>query len=116
MNLHTINTPENHDVSVGVIRSTCRRGVKWTEVKIGDQIELTLGPSDTERNPFGTGEVIGYDVLRFRDLNEKRHVFTNHSLNSNTSQEALFAAMQRAYGPEFSYEDVVTVLFYRRIA
>lgn len=114
--LHTISTPELFAPPIGMISSTCRMGRKWQDVEIGEEIDLTLGPSDAERNPFGRAVVVRLEYLRFGDLRFERHIATNHSRRSRESREALFAAMRRAYAESFNMDTPVTVLFYRRLA
>jgi hypothetical protein len=114
--LHTISPDSaNFDAPIGELRSTCRMGRKWLDVEIGEEIELTIGPSDTERCYFGKAVVVRIDHLPFDRLNILDHVHTNHSRRSRASHLALFATMQRAYGECFKENTPVTVLFYRLI-
>jgi hypothetical protein len=114
--LHTITQPDNFDAPRGLVRSTCRLGPKWRDVEIGEQIELTIGPGDTDRNVIGKAVVLRVDYLAFHQLNHRTHVATNHSRNSRKDKEALFSAMKRAYGEKFTNTSAVNVLFYRRLS
>jgi len=114
--LHTITTLENFDAPLNSIRSTCRKGRKWADVEIGEEIDLTIGESDADRNPYGRAVVLRVDYLRFCDIGRFPHVITNHSIRSRVNTERLLEAMRRAYGESFSVLTPVTVLFYKRIA
>ena len=113
--LHTITTPDLFDAPRGSVRSTTRLGAKWRDVEIGEEIELTIGPTDQDRNVIGKAVIVRVDYLGFDRLVRRSHIATNHSRNSRKSP-ALASAMMRAYGEKFTPTSPVSVVFYRRLS
>lgn len=114
-NLHTITTPENYDAPIGEIRSTCRRGTKWMDLRIDTKVILTVGKTEFERNVVGEGIIVGKEYMFFEDLND-RHIKSNHSKFNQLGIMPLFQTMKEFYGDDFNWDSQVTILFYRRIS
>lgn len=114
--LHTITPdPKLFDAPIGEVRSTCRLGRGWLDkVTPGDIVEMTIGPTDGERNPFGVALILRTEFLHFYALELSRHIATNHSIRHRQDIDALHAAMVRAYGDKFNQDALVTVVFYSR--
>ena len=105
-NLHTI------DIGVGETGVTVRRGDKWfNRVSGGTSIQL-------QETLEGKSEVVGSG--RVKDVWLGRFVGVPASLieieheESSRTYSGLLASMRRAYGEEFSENDVVTVFSYER--
>lgn len=96
---------------VGEYGTTFRRGPKWAAVPAGTILALV---EDPENVTVGQGIVVDVSKCVFREL-PARTVELCHSPNSRT-YTSLLAAMRRAYGDDFSEDEIVVVMTYQRLS
>jgi hypothetical protein len=110
--LHMLHTL---DAVVDENATTVRRGTKWAGTMLGTHLELCVCTRDPESHDVqGTGLVLGTWEGKFEDL----PVWALAHEHEERSREysGLRDSMRKAYGPDFSEQDFVVVLLYRRTA
>ena len=138
----TLHSPSPLEVAVGDTAYTVRRGKKWWKLAHPDQIinlcyctkppEYTLAAGltgtqarevalraeelaaqETRHEIQGLGVVVEMWKGKFRYI-PAVYVEREHKARSR-KYDGLLEAMRRAYGQDFSEEELVTVLGYRRV-
>jgi hypothetical protein len=113
--MRTLHMLHSLDCEVGQNGTTVRRGDKWAGMQPGDHIELCVCTRDPESHDVqGEAMVLGAWEGVFRDV-PAWAIEHEHEVRSRM-YSGLLASMHKAYGPEFSENERVTVLLYRRAA
>lgn len=112
--MRTMHMLHSLDVETGNFGSTVRNGFKWADVKFGEEIGLCVCTRDPETHVVaGRGRIVTTWVGRFMDI-PSRLLQYEHEVRSR-EYRGLRDSMRKAYGAEFSEEDYVTLVLYRRI-
>lgn len=110
--LENIGTPE---AVIGAEYNTVRKGTKWTEAQTGEELLISAGPTKDDQTIVGKGRVTRRVVGAFKDVVDSDVIVRNHKPEAR-GYANLLAAMRNAYGNDFHPSDIVTVLWYERIA
>lgn len=96
-------------------QNTFRQGTKWSDLKIGEKIEVALKKDDTEE-VVGIAKVSGIVVSKLVVL-LGRHAHSNHEtfgMGPNSyADDALLKILKRIY-PGISTEDIFTAIYLDR--
>lgn len=113
------NLRHGFDVPVGHIGVTVRKGTKWAEVEIGEELELWI----CQREHYGrcrphlgcklvgTGQVLGYWIGKLKDI-PRGLLAIEHNMAAR-DYNTLMAQLKQAYG-KITDEDIITALIYLR--
>ena len=93
----------------GKIGNTIRRIGKWVRVSKGHIIDLTDGP---DHKFVGTGRIVKIWTAPFKDVLAKV-LDRNHA--GSQSYSSVLTSLRNAYGADFSENEIVVFLDYKRI-
>src|SRR6185295_10469414 len=113
--MRTMHMLHSLDLDVWHEGVTVRKGFKWADVEMGEELDLCVCTRDPETHDVqGKGTVEGVWVGRFGELPASL-IELEHEESSRV-YSGLLESMRRAYGEDFEEDTFVTVVMYTRVS